>query len=98
MQIDITGHQMEITDALRLRIEKDLAHMKQHVKTNIQKTHVVLNTQKHQHHCNIHLTIDGKSINAEGASDSMYTAIDMAVKKAKRQLDTITGSRHAKHS
>lgn len=86
MQIDITGHHMEITDGLRQRVEEIIGRLNNHTDTAIGRAHVVLEVIKQQHHCDIRLTIGGDTFIAQDNADDMYVAIDHAAGKIHRQM------------
>lgn len=86
MQINITGHQMEVTDALRQRVEEMLDKINNHTDVTIGNAHVVLEVKKQQHLCSILIDIGGESFSAKDDSDNMYQAIDRAVDKICRQM------------
>lgn len=86
MQIEITGHQMDVTEALRGHVNKRLTKLNQHQEPSLHHIHVVLEATKNRHSCNI-LTRNGhEEFVAHGEDADLYTAIDRAVDKMERQL------------
>lgn len=93
MQIDITGHQMDITDALRQHVTKAVAKLEDLTDAAIGNIHVVLEVNKQRQHCSMTVNISGDCFTAKDDSDNMYSAIDHAVGKIRRQMET-SKSRH----
>lgn len=88
LQIDFTGHHMEITDALRnVTSEKlqKLAKLKHHF--DIKNIHVTFSKEKIEQvvGATLHLPGHGK-IAATARNEDMYVAIDQLVEKLHRQL------------
>lgn len=86
MQLHITGRHVEITDGIRehiyAKIERSLSGL-----TRVQDVQVVLELQKRTHTAEV--IVKGKNhihLEAEGASENMYTSIDQAIDKVERQL------------
>ena len=86
MQIRVTGHQMEITDALRQHAEDAVGKVSHHTDTP-GNAHVVLEVVKQEHICNITIDIGNESFSAKSGNDNMYQAIDQAVGKIARQVE-----------
>lgn len=86
MQIEITGHQMEVTDALRGHVNKRLERINQHQEPSLNYVRVVLEAAKNRHSCDM-LTRNGQEeFVARGENADLYTAIDRAADKMERQL------------
>lgn len=91
MQIDITGHHMEVTPAMRARVEKTLARALKRGEAVVQRAHVVLSVTRHRHACDVRLEVDGDSHVAKSESQDMYAAIDATMTKIARQLGAAKG-------
>lgn len=86
MQIDITGRDIDITDALRERtIEKFTQHFKRH--TQITRVHVTFEVHKLSQIVKVHLHIPGADINATAESEDMYKSIDLVIDKLVAQIN-----------
>lgn len=96
MQIDITGHHLNITDALRDRIHDRLARLNNHRATPISHIHVVLNVEKKRHICDLRTRLDSEEFVASSDDGDMYTAIDRAVDKMERQLQSSKGRKKSR--
>lgn len=90
MQIDITGHQLDITDALRAHVERRLSRMDGR-SAMLRKVHVVLHVEHKRHICDIMTRLDGDEFVARADDGDMYAAIDGAADKMERQLQNAKG-------
>ena len=86
MDIQITGHQLEVTDAIEQLIENKLAKLPKH-HANISHVHVVLELNNLQHTAKATIKVPGATIHAKGASDDMYKTIDDLAGKLITQLE-----------
>ncbi|MGU9952279.1 MAG: ribosome hibernation-promoting factor, HPF/YfiA family [Gammaproteobacteria bacterium WSBS_2016_MAG_OTU1] len=98
MQIEITGHHLEITDALRQHIGKRLERLNQHQDSPLDYVHVVLEITKNTHQCDIKTHHGHDEFIAQGNDDDMYTAIDRAASKIERQLQNAKGRKIARRT
>ncbi|PVZ71923.1 ribosome hibernation-promoting factor, HPF/YfiA family [Pelagibaculum spongiae] len=85
MQLNITGHHLEVTPALREHIEEKLDRIRRHG-SKISNTHVVLNVEKGRHTAEIQMNVEGAQLVANCESDDMYRAIDSMTDKLDRQI------------
>ncbi|MDY7218261.1 ribosome-associated translation inhibitor RaiA [Denitrificimonas sp. JX-1] len=85
MQITITGHQLDITDALREYINNKFAKLERHF-DKITSIRVTLSVEKLKQKIDATLLIAGGDINANAEHEDMYAAIDLLVDKLDRQL------------
>lgn len=85
MQITITGHQLEITEALREYINTKFAKLERHF-DKITSIRVTLSVEKVMQKVDATLLIAGGDINANAEHEDMYAAIDVLVDKLDRQL------------
>ena len=85
MQITITGHQLEVTDALREYIENKFAKLERHF-DKITSIRVTLSVEKVKQKIDATLLTAGGDVNANAEHDDMYAAIDLLVDKLDRQL------------
>lgn len=86
MQTQITGHHVEITDALREFTEKKLQKLSSHV-DRITNVHVTFNVDKLRQIAEANVSVPGSMIHAKAESENMYETIDALVDKLMRQLD-----------
>ncbi|HHX35750.1 MAG TPA: ribosome hibernation promoting factor [Gammaproteobacteria bacterium] len=85
MQITITGHQLEVTEALREYINTKFAKLERHF-DKITSIRVTLSVEKVKQKIDATLLIAGGEIIANAEHDDMYAAIDLLVDKLDRQL------------
>jgi len=85
MQLSITGHHVEITDALRSYVEDKIQRIERHF-DNVTNVHVVLSVEKLQHKAEATLHVSGGDIFADDSQEDMYAAIDGLVTKLDRQV------------
>ncbi|MDP0563092.1 MAG: ribosome-associated translation inhibitor RaiA [Candidatus Endonucleobacter sp. (ex Gigantidas childressi)] len=85
MQVKISGHHIEVTDALRDYVSKKIEKLDAHFGsiTNVQ---VTLSVEKLIHKVEASLHTKGADINATSESEDMYAAIDQVSDKLDRQL------------
>ncbi|MDD7805431.1 MAG: ribosome-associated translation inhibitor RaiA [Endozoicomonas sp. (ex Botrylloides leachii)] len=85
MQVNISGHHVEVTEALHDYVTKKLQRLNAHFEgiTNVQAT---LSVEKLIHRAEATLHIKGADINATAESEDMYAAIDQLSDKLDRQL------------
>jgi len=86
MQINITGHHVELTDALSTYVHTKFEKLERHFDniTNVQVTLSVENKQRQQAEADIHLA--GGQVFATNAHEDMYAALDGLVDKLDRQI------------
>ena len=85
MQANITGHHIELTDALRDYVNEKLARLERHY-DNITTVQVTLSIEKERHLAACTLHAAGADLHADVQSDDMYAAIDALTDKLDRQL------------
>lgn len=85
MQITISGHHLEITDALRDYVHNKLERLTNH-HDRITKTQVILTIEKLAQKAEATVHVSGKDLFADATSEDMYAAIDMLADKLDRQL------------
>ncbi len=85
MQITITGHQLEITDALRDYVNNKFSRLERHF-DKITSIRVTMSVEKIQQKVDATVLIAGGDINANAEHEDMYAAIDLLIDKLDRQL------------
>ena len=85
MQIQINGHNFEVTEALSNLVTNKLKKIEKH-QNNIMRIHITFEVNKLVHSAKATLSLPGNNINAEGKSENMYKAIDLLIDKIDRQL------------
>ncbi len=85
MQIDLTGHHVDITPALRSYVNDKFERLERHF-DNVTDIHVILSVEKLRHKAEATIQISGGSLFADNVEDDMYAAIDGLVDKLDRQV------------
>ena len=85
MQLNISGHHIELTDALKDYVASKLEKLERH-SDQITRTEVILKVDKQRQIAEATIHVTGGDINAKAEHDDMYAAIDQMVDKLDRQL------------
>lgn len=85
MQLNITGHHVELTPPLREYVTSKLDKLNRHF-DNITTTHVTLTVDKLQQKAEANIHVGGANLFANSVDKDMYAAIDILSDKLDRQL------------
>jgi putative sigma-54 modulation protein len=85
MQIDITGHHVDISPALRDYVYSKMERVMRHF-DNLIDVHCILTVEKLQHKAEATLRVAGGTLHAEGVEEDMYAAIDSLADRLDRQV------------
>jgi putative sigma-54 modulation protein len=85
MNVQITGHHLEVTPAIREYVWTKLGRISRHF-DHVIDTKVMLSVEPLKHRAEITMHIRGKDIHCEAAQDNLYAAIDLLIDKADRQV------------
>lgn len=85
MEINFTGHQIEVTPALKAFTEEKLGKLERHF-DRIKAIHVTFHVEKLRQIVDATVDIARGDVHARSESDNMYTSIDDLVGKLDRQL------------
>jgi len=87
MQIEISGDNVEITDALRAYITEKMQRIERHF-DNLISAHFVLKLEKLVHSAEGTIQVGGRTnaIHADAEAEDMYAAIDELSDKLDRQV------------
>ncbi|MFA5531575.1 MAG: ribosome-associated translation inhibitor RaiA [Thiohalomonadaceae bacterium] len=85
MQLNITGHHVEITDALRAYVSDKLNRLERHF-DHVTNVHVVLSVEKLRQKAEATIHVAGNELFADCVDEDMYAAIDALVDKLDRQI------------
>lgn len=100
MQINITGHHVEVTPALRAYVTEKMQKLERHF-DQVNLINVILNVEKLQHQAEATVNAGGRTIFAAETAKDMYASIDLLIDKLDRQVrrhkDRITDHHHVKH-
>ena len=97
MQIKISGHHIEVTDALRSHVLTKMDKLERHF-DHITNANVTLCVEKQRQKADARVHIAGNDIVAQAESADMYGSIDSLVEKLDRQIlkhkEKIVSRRH----
>ena len=85
MDISFTGHQIQVTPALKSFTEEKLQKLIHHF-DRITHIHVTFHVEHLKHIVEVNVSIAKDIIHAHAESENMYTAIDLMIDKLDRQL------------
>src|ERR1700721_773180 len=83
MQLDLSGHHVEVTAALRGYVLKKFERISRHFEQLID-VHCVLTVEKMSHKDEATLMVRGKKISADATKENMYASIDALADKLDR--------------
>ena len=96
MHIDITGHHVDITTALRDYTTEKMARLERHF-DKVSKVHVVLSVEKLRHKAEATVSANGANLFANTEEQDMYAAIDALIDKLDRQANKLKEKRIDQH-
>ncbi len=87
MQLEVTGQNVEITQALRAYIAEKCERLERHF-DNIISVHWVLRLEKLENTAEATIHVGGRTnpIHADAMAEDMYAAIDVLIDKLDRQV------------
>jgi putative sigma-54 modulation protein len=99
MHINITGHHIDVTPALRAYVTEKMQKLARHF-DQVNSIHVILNVEKLQHLAEATVNAGGRTLFATDSAMDMYASIDGLVDKldsqVRRYKDRITNHHHAR--
>ncbi len=85
MQISLTGHHVDITEALRSYVDSKFERLERHF-DKVTNVHVILTVEKLRQKAEAKLHVNGQDLYADTVEEDMYAAIDGLVDKLDRQI------------
>ena len=85
MQINVSGHHIEVTDPLRNYVETKIGRLERHF-DRITNVSVILSVEKQRQKAEATIRASGSDVYAEAEADDLYAAIDLMTDKLDRQL------------
>lgn len=85
MQISLTGHHVDITEALRGYVDTKFERLERHF-DHVTNVHVILSVEKLRQKAEATLHVNGADVFADCVEEDMYAAIDGLVDKLDRQV------------
>lgn len=85
MQISLTGHHIDITQALRNYVDTKFERLERHF-DQVTNVHVILSVEKVRQKAEATLHLNGADVFADSIQEDMYAAIDGLIDKLDRQV------------
>jgi len=85
MQLNVSGHHVEVTDSLRNYVSTKLERLERHF-DKITNISVILSVEKQRQKAEATIHGSGPEIYAEAEHDDLYAAIDLLTDKLDRQV------------
>ena len=85
MQINLSGHHIELTPSLRDYLQDKFTRIERHFE-NVTDVQCVLTVEKLEHRAEATIHVSGNSLHAHSVEDDMYAAIDSLTDKLDRQI------------
>jgi putative sigma-54 modulation protein len=86
MQVGITARHTNLTEALKEYVEERVRRL-EHLVDPVASAHVVLAVEKYRQSAEITIQGNGFSFHGTDETDDLYTAVDNAVDKLRRQIE-----------
>jgi putative sigma-54 modulation protein len=85
MQLDITGHHVEVTEPLKEYVAAKLEKIGRHFDL-VSDVHCILTVEKLRHKAEATVSVNGAKIYADATEADMYAAIDDLADKLERRV------------
>ncbi len=85
MQLNLTGHHVDLTSPLRDYVDSKMERLERHF-DNLTDIHVILSVEKLRHKAEATLHVSGGRLYADATEHDMYAAIDALTDKLDRQI------------
>jgi len=85
MQINITGHHVDVTDSMRDYVKEKFDKLERHF-DHVTNVHVILEVEKLRQKAEAKMHLSGTEVFAEATEEDMYAAIDALSDKLDRQI------------
>lgn len=84
MNLNISGHHIDLTDALRDYVRNKMGRVERHF-DHVIDAEVVLEVEKLRHKAEATVHLSGTTLHAEAVEADMYAAIDVMIDRLDRQ-------------
>jgi len=85
MNLNVSGHHVEVTPALRSYVHAKIERVSRHF-DHVIDAHVILTVDKQRQKAEVTLHVSGKDLHCESIEDDLYAAIDLLADKLDRQV------------
>ncbi len=95
MNLNVSGHHLEVTPAIRSYVSEKLERVTRHF-DHVIDAHVILSVDKLRQRAEVTLHVRGKEIHCECEEQDLYAAIDLLMDKLDRQVLKYKDKRYEK--
>lgn len=85
MQLSLSGHHIEVTEALKNYVNEKFQKLERHF-DHVIDIHVILSVEKLEHKAESTIQVNGAKLFAEDTQEDLYAAIDGLIDKLDRQV------------
>jgi len=85
MNLNVSGHQLEVTPAIRTYVQAKLERVSRHF-DHVIDAHVILTVDKLRQKAEVTLHVRGKDLHCKSEEQDLYAAIDLLADKLDRQV------------
>ena len=85
MQLNVSGHHVEVTESLRGYVQSRIEKIERHFDL-VSDVHCILTVEKLRHKAEATVNVNGGTIYADAIEEDMYAAIDGLVDKLDRRV------------
>jgi len=85
MNLQISGHHLEVTPAIREYVSGKLERVTRHF-DNVIDVNVILSVEKLKQKAEVTVHLSGKDVFVEAIDEDLYAAVDLLVDKLDRQV------------
>ncbi|MCH7835094.1 MAG: ribosome-associated translation inhibitor RaiA [Proteobacteria bacterium] len=85
MQLNVSGHHVEVTESLRGYVTTKIERLERHFEI-VSDVHCILTVEKLRHKAEATVNVNGDTIYADATEEDMYAAIDGLVDKLDRRV------------
>ena len=85
MQLNITGHQIEVTQPIKNYVNTKFERIKRHF-DQVLNVHVILSVEKLSHKAEATMHICGRDFFADSVEPDLYASIDFLIDKLDKQV------------
>ena len=85
MHINLTGHHVDVTEALKGYVDNKFERLARHF-DHVINAHVILSVEKLAQKAEATLNVNGGKLFADSVHEDMYAAIDTLIDKLDRQI------------
>ena len=97
MQLNVTGHHVEVTASMKGYVEKKLDRIVRH-SDHVIDVHCILTVEKLRHKAEATVNLTGGKVYADAVHDDMYAAIDALADKLDRGVKKHKDKLHDHHA